>query len=229
MLDDKGNRYEEHAYNGYGIFGGVDYYSLVDIMNGGSGDRERGIDLCFGNNGDHDPALKLPKLVTLNCKTSWADLPNSPSCEAQGFFYSWLEESGVVYKYKKSAGGDDIDWTITQDGNWVADVETETVAALSVAVLTGVVVIPDGVEAEMGKYYGEANGVDKPYAFHGRDVDDGVKYFVESFLVLDGAEEEYTYERKANTASRVLAQSLVLLLSGVVPYDYDLLTFNDAV
>ena len=30
MSDDKGNHYVEHNYDGYGVFGGKDYYELVD-------------------------------------------------------------------------------------------------------------------------------------------------------------------------------------------------------
>jgi len=47
MFDDKGNYYYESNYDGYGEFGGVDYYELLDKMNGGDGDRSRGIDLAF--------------------------------------------------------------------------------------------------------------------------------------------------------------------------------------
>ena len=47
MFDDKGKYYYESNYDGYGEFGGVDYYELLDKMNGGDGDRSRGIDLAF--------------------------------------------------------------------------------------------------------------------------------------------------------------------------------------
>jgi len=49
MFDDKGKYYYEPNYDGYGDFGGMDYYALLDMMNGGKGDRYRGIDLAFGN------------------------------------------------------------------------------------------------------------------------------------------------------------------------------------
>ena len=48
MFDDKGKYYYENDYEGYGEFGGMDYYELLDKMNGGSGDRSRVIDLAFG-------------------------------------------------------------------------------------------------------------------------------------------------------------------------------------
>ena len=47
MFDDKGKYYYENDYEGYGVFGGMDYYELLDQMNGGSGDRSKGIDLAF--------------------------------------------------------------------------------------------------------------------------------------------------------------------------------------
>lgn len=47
LKDDKGNVWEEKAYEGYGKFGGKDYHELLDLMNGGNGDRQRGIDLQY--------------------------------------------------------------------------------------------------------------------------------------------------------------------------------------
>ena len=35
----------ETQYCGYGVFGGIDYFSLIDSLNGGTGARERGISL----------------------------------------------------------------------------------------------------------------------------------------------------------------------------------------
>ena len=54
MYDNKGNKWEEKKYEGYGVFGGKDYYDLVAEMNGytdedaGSKDlRDIGIDIAF--------------------------------------------------------------------------------------------------------------------------------------------------------------------------------------
>ena len=47
MFDNKGKYWFERDYDGYGVFGGMDYYELLDQMNGGKGDRGRGIDLAF--------------------------------------------------------------------------------------------------------------------------------------------------------------------------------------
>ena len=43
MHDNDGNKWLEKNYEGYGEFGGKDYYELLDQMNGGTGDRSEGI------------------------------------------------------------------------------------------------------------------------------------------------------------------------------------------
>jgi hypothetical protein len=61
MFDDKGKYYYENEYDGYGEFGGKDYYELLDQMNGGKGDRSEGVRKAF------DPTLEgkllFPALV----------------------------------------------------------------------------------------------------------------------------------------------------------------------
>ena len=47
LKDNKGGVWEEKSYDGYGVFGGKDYHELLDEMNGGTGDRQRGIDLQY--------------------------------------------------------------------------------------------------------------------------------------------------------------------------------------
>ena len=49
MIDDKGNEWLELNYEGYGVFGGMDFYELVEQMNGGTGDRISGINICDVN------------------------------------------------------------------------------------------------------------------------------------------------------------------------------------
>lgn len=49
MFDDKGNKWLERRYDGYGEFGGKDYYELLAQMNGvENADRQDGIDIAFG-------------------------------------------------------------------------------------------------------------------------------------------------------------------------------------
>ena len=62
MLDNKGNKWKESEYEGYGVFGGKDFYQLVAEMNADfyqdvkdrltgdiDNDRDIGIDLAYGN------------------------------------------------------------------------------------------------------------------------------------------------------------------------------------
>lgn len=56
MVDDKGNKWTENHYDGYGVFDGKDFYQLLAEMNNAEGlsgdvdnDRIIGIDLYFGS------------------------------------------------------------------------------------------------------------------------------------------------------------------------------------
>jgi hypothetical protein len=61
MFDNTGKYWFEKEYEGYGVFGGKDYYELLDQMNGGTGDRSEGVRKAF------DPTSKgkllFPALV----------------------------------------------------------------------------------------------------------------------------------------------------------------------
>jgi len=90
LLDDTDNAIIAHSYDGYGRFDGVDFYALTDTMNGGEGDRDSGLRFAFEmkKRADGEPVV-LPKIVTLNCEKSYSELPDSPSCEYQGYFYDF--------------------------------------------------------------------------------------------------------------------------------------------
>jgi hypothetical protein len=81
MIDDKNNVYIETDYEGYGVFGGVDFYSLLDKMNGGTGDRVTGVGKEFGF------GIKRPKIVSITCEKRWEELEDNVDCEYQGYFY----------------------------------------------------------------------------------------------------------------------------------------------
>lgn len=56
MHDNKGRVWKEECYEGYGVFGGKDFYQLLAEMNNVKGlngdvdhDRSIGIDLCYGD------------------------------------------------------------------------------------------------------------------------------------------------------------------------------------
>jgi hypothetical protein len=95
MSDDKGNKYEEHCYEGYGVFGGKDYYELLAEMNGYSLDdfngdkealRQKGIDLAFdGHPHGDNPNVKHPSLTEAGVYWNGKAPESDPD---QG----WLEE-----------------------------------------------------------------------------------------------------------------------------------------
>ena len=45
MIDNEGNVWTEESYEGYGVFGGKDFYELVAEMNCFESDRDIGIDI----------------------------------------------------------------------------------------------------------------------------------------------------------------------------------------
>ena len=61
MIDNKGNEWLEKKYEGYGEFGGKDYYELLAEMNGLPSDRLEGIRLNFNEEGKE---YITPNLVT---------------------------------------------------------------------------------------------------------------------------------------------------------------------
>jgi hypothetical protein len=98
MLDDKGNVWTEPDYEGYGVFGGKDYYELLAEMNGVTSDLEgeaytdymrgEGISIAFKDNGsgDHTFGVKYPNLVE-EAKGWRYNYYGPESCESQGYFY----------------------------------------------------------------------------------------------------------------------------------------------
>ena len=65
MFDNKGNSWLETKYDGYGEFGGKDYYELLAQMNGmPDGNRQDGIALAFGEIETNEPVL-YPALIQM--------------------------------------------------------------------------------------------------------------------------------------------------------------------
>jgi hypothetical protein len=62
----------------------MDFYAAVDLRNGGTGDRYRGIKLRFAD--PRPDGYKEPRLVTPGCEKSWSELPENERCPNQGFF-----------------------------------------------------------------------------------------------------------------------------------------------
>ena len=94
MHDDKGNMWKEDNYEGYGEFGGKDYYELVAEMNGEISDRQAGIDIAFENNhinsSSPSPNIKYPNL-TETPNWTWIN-QEAEHCNAQGYFYGVDED-----------------------------------------------------------------------------------------------------------------------------------------
>ena len=87
MIDDKGNKWIENDYEGYGVFGGKDFYELLAEMNDVSLSetgrlelRDCGIDLYYGAK-----AFLSPNLFE-DGNSQWVN--RAPEdCEFQGYFY----------------------------------------------------------------------------------------------------------------------------------------------
>ena len=85
MRDNKGNVWVEDEYDGYGVFGGKDYYELLAEMNGLESDRNAGIKLQY-ESGRED--IIYPALFEWD-DSKWETYKGeSPeSCDVQGYFY----------------------------------------------------------------------------------------------------------------------------------------------
>jgi len=79
MFDNNGNVWREDNYEGYGVFGGKDFYELLAEMNGLK-TRLEGIDLSFSDEPFISPNLyEYPNRKWVN--------RHPIECESQGIFY----------------------------------------------------------------------------------------------------------------------------------------------
>ena len=89
MKDNKGNSWTDENYDGYGNFGGKDFYELLAEMNGKK-TRTDGINIWFGDEPFISPNLNEdPDLP-------WTD-SKPEECEDQGFFYYDGEDEDEEY------------------------------------------------------------------------------------------------------------------------------------
>lgn len=79
MSDGNGNVWKEDNYDGYGVFGGKDFYELLAEMNGKK-TRAEGIDIAFGKEPFKSPNLTENEGRTFNWR-------GPEDCPDQGFFY----------------------------------------------------------------------------------------------------------------------------------------------
>ena len=93
MFDNKGNKFLEKNYEGYGVFGDKDYYELLDQMNGGTGDRSRGINLAFDKEPTESGEVLHPALV-VNPNFNWKshDFTEKPEDDPNQSWYQEPEE-----------------------------------------------------------------------------------------------------------------------------------------
>ena len=108
MLDDKGNVWTEDNYEGYGEFGGKDFYELLSEMNGGPSDRGHGIELAFRNNPQgYNPDFKQPNLVEELAGWTWIN--EAPeSCPDQGYFYPSDEDEEEENEWNEENEEDEL-------------------------------------------------------------------------------------------------------------------------
>ena len=98
MMDNKGNVWTEDNYDGYGRFGGKDFYELLAEMNGFESDktgdeytdeaRGFGINLAFKDNGSGiaTEGVYYPNLIE-KAKGWVYEMGGPDNCEFQGYFY----------------------------------------------------------------------------------------------------------------------------------------------
>ena len=110
MIDNKGNVFTENEYEGYGVFGGKDYYELLAEMNGFESDktgdeytdeaRGFGITIAFKDNGSGvaTEGVYYPNLIEQ--ADGWVyEMGGPDSCDYQGYFYDETDYDDEDYDY----------------------------------------------------------------------------------------------------------------------------------
>ena len=90
MVDPRdGKQYREDDYEGYGVFGGKDYYELLAELNGKK-TRDEGLAIEFNKEG---LAFQTPLLLEFPGKWQNYTSLHPKSCRYQGYFYPEEKES----------------------------------------------------------------------------------------------------------------------------------------
>lgn len=124
MFDDKGNKWLERKYDGYGEFGGKDYYELLAQMNGvENADRQDGIDIAFGKMKIKGDVL-FPALIEEPNRFNFKrhDFTQEPENDPNQSWYQEPEYDDDDYdEYDESkvteAKAKDLDWVIGELGD----------------------------------------------------------------------------------------------------------------
>jgi hypothetical protein len=97
MHDDKGESWKETGYEGYGVFGGLDYYALLAKMNGYEEDRGDGIDIAFGKKKSKTSKKTLfPALTSSKKLKGNHDFTKEPESDPD---QSWFQEEETDWRY----------------------------------------------------------------------------------------------------------------------------------
>lgn len=102
MLMPNGDKFVEEDYEGYGIFGGIDFYDAVYELNKYNPkfehitskdweNRAKGIYMLSHNEPNREFAIS-PRLVE-DESLNWEDVEDSKNCISQGYFYGKEEEA----------------------------------------------------------------------------------------------------------------------------------------
>lgn len=96
MIFPDNTRVIEKNYEGYGVFGGIDFYDKVAELNNLK-DRNEAIEIDCS---DEKHTLKLPRFAR-NLKANYDDLTESENCPDQGYFYWEDEDESDDYYYSE--------------------------------------------------------------------------------------------------------------------------------
>lgn len=91
MRDNKGNKWIQHGnYEGYGVFGGKDFFELLSEMNGYESCREVGIEISAGyhKNFQNNENILRPRLFYY-ASSKWEDFADPERDPNQGFNSDW--------------------------------------------------------------------------------------------------------------------------------------------
>ena len=124
MYDNKGNVYKESNYEGYGVFGGKDYYDIMALMNGytkqdikpGSDLRQLGIDIAFDKlpTKNKDGKKLYPALVSsANYDITKHDFTKEPENDPNQSWFTEEYDEDDYNMYEKYNLGDK--WSVDFD------------------------------------------------------------------------------------------------------------------
>jgi len=177
MHDDKGNKWLEKRYEGYGEFGGKDYYELLDQMNGGSGDRSEGIRKAFDAQAVANGEIKFPALTVSATLPSGHDFTEEAEHDPN---QSWYQEP-------KDDDDEYLSWRDEEDDEYLDESEVKEAMDVAKDMTTQEA---SGHAERFAKYMSDKEGGEFTVtagSVEGPSFDldlDGVKYDGGSYIIL---------------------------------------------